>query len=133
MFGYDKASALHIGLNHDFTIYKCLGSDKLTITPTIGADWAPESILYHYFSKNEVKKINRGKGKVSSGGSKNTYEEGTQFQMLDYQFAVPINYRIQHFDFQVAFHADVPLNLPPDYSYSTSPIVYISAYVKYIF
>lgn len=135
MFGYDNASALHIGMNKDFSFYKLCGSDKVTITPTIGADWAPETILYHYFSKNQVKKVNRGKGKgkSNSGGSTSTEQVGMQFQMLDYQFVLPINYRIQHFDFQMAFHLDVPLNLPPDYAYSSGPIFYISAYAKYIF
>ena len=139
MFGYDKASALHIGMSRDFSIYKFLGSDKFSISPGIGGYWAPQTIFYHYFSKNAVKAINRGKSlSKGAGKGKNTsstapYQESTALQALDYQINFPVNYRIGHLVFELAYHLDFPMNLPADYLYGSAPLSTISGYIKYIF
>jgi hypothetical protein len=140
MFGYDKASGLHIGINRDFPIYSFLGSDKFTISPSLGAWWGPQTIFYHFFSKNAVKKINRGLlkkngkgGTTTTSSSQSNYEEGTVFQILNYQIGIPLNYRIGHFNFELAFRIDFPMNLPADYTYGSSPVTYFTGSVKYIF
>lgn len=144
MFGYDKASAVHLTLSKDFSIYKFLGSDKVTINPGIGGYWAPQTIFYHYFSKNVVKNINRGQsnrsGKGKGGSSTtttttttSTFNESSSVQPLDYQLSLPIDYRTGHFVFEIALHIDIPVNLPSDYLYGTGSLTTCTGYIKYIF
>jgi hypothetical protein len=136
MFGYDKASALHFVMSKDFSIYKFLGSDKVTISPGVGGYWAPQTVFYHYFSKNTVKKINRGnQGKSGKGQGSNTatFSESSLIQPLDYQLNLPIDYHTGHFAFELALHVDFPVNLPVDYLYGTGPLTTFTAYLKYIF
>lgn len=140
MFGYDKASSLHMVISKDFSIYKALGSDKITISPGAGGYWAPQTVFYHFFSKKTVKLINHGKssgkGKGNSGGSTSTTtstNESSMMQALDYQLNLPVDYRVGHFMFEIAFHLDIPVNLPADYQYGTDPLGTVTGYIKYIF
>lgn len=144
MFGYEKASGLHIGLNHDFALYKIWGSDKLTITPSVGSFYGPQSVFYYYFSKSTIKKINRnnnkksvkGQGSISTTTSTvlpSSYEEDSRFQTLAYQAAIAITYRIGRVAFEIAYRIDIPTNLPIDYQYGTSPVTYFNGSLRYKF
>jgi hypothetical protein len=135
MFGYDKGSALHVGISRDFSVYKLWGSDKVTISPGVGAYFAPQTVFYHFFSKKTVKTVNHGKSGSSGKGKSNSSsnEESSVMQALDYQFNLPVDYRIGHFVFELAFHLDIPVNLSTDYQYGTDPLGTFTGYIKYIF
>ncbi len=141
MFGYDKASGLHVGANRDFPVYKFLGSDVFTITPSAGAFWGPQSILYYYFSKKQVVKVNNGNGKGKGKGSvtpttstsETLTEPGTKFQSLAYQLSLSVTYRINRVSFEIGYKMDIPLNLPVDYEYGKSPLSYVAGSLKYTF
>ena len=141
MFGYDKASAFHLGLTKDFIIYKFLKSDKVTISPGLGGYWASQAVFYHYFSKKAVQKINhgkstgKGKGKNNNGtnSSTTTTSESVKVQALDYRINIPVDYRAGHFTYEIAAHLDIPVNLPIDYLYGTNPLITFTGYIKYTF
>jgi hypothetical protein len=147
MFGYDQASGLHLAASRDFPFYKFLGSDIFTLTPSVGTFFGSQASLYYYFSKNQVKKINKGNGNAKSNGKgkestttattttalEPTTVSDTKFQLLAYQLSLAATYRISHFSFELGFKYDIPTNLPTDYTYGSSPLAYFAGSVRYTF
>lgn len=145
MFGYDKASMLMVDANKDFVFYSFLKSDKFSIAPSIKMYFGTQTAYYSYISKQIVQKTNnekalkaKGKGNGVKGTTTTTTTEvataeSTNFEALDIQCSLPLNYRIGHFDFELSYNIDFPLNLPTDYTYGNKPFSTLSGYIKYIF
>ncbi len=127
------------GFSHDFEVDKPFSTnDKLTISPAAHLNAGTQNFYSTYFirkAKRELKLKTNGKGTLSSTSSA---AGSGKFQVLDYEFALPIAYQIKKFGFGIVPTYAIAVNKINDSTTQTaytknSSVFYLECAISYTF
>jgi len=86
---------VNFGLAHDFIAEKIFGDkDLIIVSPTIEANWGTQNFYDAYITKKVFKSK---KASTLVAAFENNLD---QFELLDYEFSVPLEYKAGHFIFE---------------------------------
>jgi hypothetical protein len=86
---------LTFGIAHDFIAEKIFGNkDVIIVSPTVSANWGSQN-FYDAYIMRKVFKSKKVSALVAAFESRLN-----QFELLDYEFSVPLEYKIGHLVFQ---------------------------------
>lgn len=90
-----------LGLSHTFT------ADNFEIAPTALMNAGTQNFYNSYITNRTIQ---NKKGKVITVVQQQTVQEASAFKVLDYEFSLPMNYKLNHFKVEITPTYAVPVN-----------------------